>query len=254
MLHWPKGLVQQTAPLMEGMRGPQERHDRPTVTVKFAQTLDGRIATSSGDGARRISGSESLQFAHQLRAEHQAILVGVQTVIADDPQLTVRLVVGDDPVRIVVDSTARIPLTAKLLNDACPANTVVAHTSRAASDRLAAIQTLGAQTLCVRQSSDGRTDLSTLLHLLRQRGIESLMVEGGAIITTALLRAQLVDRLIVCIAPKIVGSGISSIGDLGIETLSQALTFSSSTFRQVGNDIIVDARLAAIGEGSPASS
>src|SRR5262245_29606065 len=101
--------------------------DRPRVTVKFAQTLDGRIATSTGDGARRISGQDSLQLAHQLRADHQAILVGVGTVIADDPLLTVRLVSGRNPVRVVVDSSARVPLTAALLNDDGPESTIVAH-------------------------------------------------------------------------------------------------------------------------------
>src|SRR5215208_6914905 len=109
------------------MPGSHQHPDRPTVTVKFAQTLDGRIATSTGDGARRISGPESLQLAHQLRAEHQAILVGVQTVIADDPLLTVRLVAGANPLRIVVDSTARVPLSAKLFHDEEPSNTLVAH-------------------------------------------------------------------------------------------------------------------------------
>jgi len=205
--------------------------------------LDGRIATSTGDGARRISGPESLQLAHQLRAEHQAILVGVQTVIADDPLLTVRLVAGANPLRIVVDSTARVPLSAKLFHDEEPSNTLVAHTSRADTARLSMIRALGVHTLCVQQTNEGQTDLRMLLGLLHERGIQSVMVEGGAIVTTALLRAKLVDRLIVCIAPKIVGSGTSAIGDLGIETLSQALTFSSSTFRQVGNDIILDACL-----------
>lgn len=226
--------------------------DRPWVTVKFAQTLDGRIATSSGDGARRISGQESLKLAHQLRAEHHAILVGVGTVVADDPLLTVRLVTGRNPIRIVVDSLARVPVTAALLNDDAPGNTIVAHGPEAPAQRLVAIQELGAQTLCVAPTADGRVDLEKLLTSLWRRGIESIMVEGGAAITTQLLRLRLVDRLVVTVAPKLVGTGLSSVGDLSISKLDDALTFSSLTVRQVGNDVVFDGRLASISRSSGA--
>ena len=224
--------------------------DRPWVTVKFAQTLDGRIATSSGDGARRISGEESLKLAHQLRAEHHAILVGVGTVVADDPLLTVRLVTGRNPIRIVVDSLARVPVTAALLNDDTPGNTIVAHVPEAPAQRLAAIHELSAQTLCVAPATDGRVDLEKLLGAVRRRGVESIMVEGGATITTQLLRLRLVDRLVVTVAPKLVGTGLSSVGDLSISKLDDALTFSELTVRQVGNDVVFDGRLASISRPS----
>jgi riboflavin-specific deaminase-like protein len=224
--------------------------ERPRVTVKFAQTLDGRIATSSGDGARRISGQESLKLAHQLRAEHRAILVGVGTVIADDPLLTVRLVTGRNPVRIVVDSLARVPVTAALLNDDTPRNTIVAHVPEAPAQRLSAIHALGVQTLCVAPASDGRVDLGKLLTSLWRRGIESIMVEGGATITTELLRLGLVDRLVVTVAPKLVGTGLSSVGDLSISKLDDALTFSDLTVRQVGKDVVFDGQLARISHPS----
>jgi riboflavin-specific deaminase-like protein len=238
---------------------PRDRNEgsleRPSVTVKFAQTLDGRIATASGDGARRISGSDSLQLAHQLRADHQAILVGVGTVIADDPLLTVRLVPGNNPVRIVVDSNARVPLSAALLNDGTPGSTLIAHTDKAPAERLEALQRLGAQTLCVPADDDGRVDLAALLGTLRERGVETLMVEGGAKITTQLLRLELVDRLVVCVAPKIVGEGLNSIGNLNITRLDQALTFSELTVKQVGPDVIFDGRLArSPDDASPRSS
>jgi riboflavin-specific deaminase-like protein len=217
---------------------------RPRVTVKFAQTLDGRIATSSGDGARRISGPDSLQLAHQLRADHQGILVGVGTVIADDPLLTVRLVPGKNPIRIVVDSKARVPASAALLNDDSPENTLLAHTADASDERLKALRRLGVQTMCTAANADGRVDLAALLCSLRQRGLESLMVEGGAQITTQLLRLQLVDRLIVCVAPKLVGEGLNSVGDLNIAKLDDALTFSELAVKQIGADVIFDGRLA----------
>ncbi|MFN0072709.1 MAG: RibD family protein [Chloroflexota bacterium] len=214
------------------------------MTVKFAQTLDGRIATASRDGARRISGPASLQLAHELRAEHQAILVGVNTVIADDPLLTVRLVPGSNPLRIVVDSTARIPITAALINDESPSNTLIAHTDRAPDTRLQALCQRGVQTLCVTMDQDDRVNLRALMVDLRNRGIESLMVEGGAAITTRLLHEQLVDRLVICVAPKLVGNGVNAIGDLSITRLDQALTFSQLTVKQLGKDVIFDGLLA----------
>jgi 5-amino-6-(5-phosphoribosylamino)uracil reductase/diaminohydroxyphosphoribosylaminopyrimidine deaminase/5-amino-6-(5-phosphoribosylamino)uracil reductase len=228
---------------------------RPSVTVKFAQTLDGRIATASGDGARKISGSDSLQLAHQLRADHQAILVGVGTVIADDPLLTVRLVAGRNPVRVVVDSHARVPVNAALLNDQAPGNTLIAHTDRAPRERLDALQRLGVKTLCVAEDEDRRVDLAALLDALRERGVETLMVEGGAQITTQLLRRQLVDRLVVCVAPKLIGEGLNSIGDLKINRLDQALTFRDLTVRQVGADVIFDGSLENVPQdASPSAS
>lgn len=232
---------------------PDGRSSRPWVTVKFAQTLDGRIATSSGDGARRISGPASLKLAHELRAQHDAILVGVETVIADNPLLTVRLVPGSNPLRVVADSRARSPLSAALFHDE-PGNTLVAHTPGASPERLEMLQALNVGLLKVSAGGDGRLDLRELLRLLRARGITSLMVEGGAMITTALLRERLVDRLIVCVAPKLVGRGVSSIGDLGIDTLDEALVFRQLSVRQLGGDVIFDAVLtdAALSTETPA--
>jgi len=232
---------QDDAPLTDAKSEP----DRPRVTVKFAQTLDGRIATSSGDGARRISGADSLELAHQLRADHQAILVGVGTVIADDPLLTVRLVKGKNPLRIVVDSRARVPLSAALLNDRSPHNTIIAHTRDAPRERIESLRSLGVQTLCVQADAEERVDLAGLLHILRERGIQSLMVEGGAQVTTQLIRRRLVDRLVVCVAPKLVGTGVNSIGDLSIARLDEALTFSQLTVQRIGVDVIFDGLLAS---------
>jgi riboflavin-specific deaminase-like protein len=172
--------------------------------------------------------------------------VGVGTVIADDPLLTVRLVRGRNPTRIVVDSLARIPPTASLLTDEAPGNTIVAHVPEAPSERLESLHKLGAQTLCIPADAEGRVDLAQLLRSLRQRGIESLMVEGGAAITTQLLRQRLVDRLVVTVAPKLVGTGLNSVGDLHITRLDEALTFSELTVKQIGPDVIFDGLLAHV--------
>jgi 5-amino-6-(5-phosphoribosylamino)uracil reductase/diaminohydroxyphosphoribosylaminopyrimidine deaminase/5-amino-6-(5-phosphoribosylamino)uracil reductase len=220
--------------------GSAER-TRPFVTVHYAQTLDGRIATRTGS-SRWISGPESLTLAHELRAAHQGILVGVGTVLADNPQLTVRLVPGDSPTRVVVDSHLRLPLDATLLrDDAAP--TLVAATPLASADRVAAVRALGVEVLPVQADPAGRVDLTDLLTRLHARGMESLMVEGGAGIITSLLAGRLVDRLVVCIAPKVLGHGIAAVGDLGLDRLSDAIAFAEASFTPCGADIIFDGRV-----------
>lgn len=223
----------------------QNRHNKqPFVTVKFAQSLDGRIATSTGD-SRWISGPPSLRLAHKLRSEHDAIMVGIGTVLADDPQLTVRLVKGRDPLRVVIDSKLRVPLAARVLADGAAARTLVAA---AATDvdqnRASEIQKLGAEILRLPAAPQGSgIDIVRLLEELSRRGVGSVLVEGGKGIITSLLAARVVDRLVVVVAPKIIGQGTEAIGDLGIARLSEAITFSSVKTRRLGEDIIFDGLL-----------
>src|SRR5438309_2408875 len=209
---------------------------RPLVTVHYAQTLDGRIASRTGD-SRWVSGEGSLRLAHELRAAHDAVLVGIGTVLADDPKLTVRLAPGDSPVRIVVDSRLRIPLDANIL-DTSVARTIVATTPLASEEHAAAIRARGAEVLRVKADPDGHVDLIDLLAHLRADGIQSLLVEGGRGIITAALRDHLVDRLTVCIAPKVIGEGIAAVGDLHIDKLCDAMTFERAGFIASGGDVI----------------
>lgn len=222
--------------------GVMERPSRPSVTVKLAQTLDGRIATRTGQ-SQWISGPTSLAFAHELRAAHDAILVGIGTVLQDNPRLTVRLVEGPSPLRVVADTMARTPLDCNLLTEQ-PERTIIAVSADAPAKRVWAIRRCGAQVLDVDTCGDGRLNLGALLVTLRAEGIRALMVEGGAGLVTSLLREGLVDRLVVCIAPKLLGSGIDAVGDLDIPDLSHALTFTRTEVRQLGDDIIFDGQLS----------
>lgn len=215
----------------------------PFVTVKYAQTLDGRMATATGD-SQWISGPDSLRLAHQLRADHDAILVGVGTVLADDPQLNVRLVGGRDPLRVIVDSRLRTPLAARVLAGDAARQTLIATTALADRDRRQAVEQLGAQVLTLPTFADSsRVDLASLLSELKTRGIESVLVEGGPAIITSLLACKLVDRLVVAIAPKLLGSGKEAVGDLGIRRLANALTFESFSTHRLGDDTIFDGRI-----------
>lgn len=224
----------------------EEKHPSggpPFVTVKFAQSLDGRIATVTGD-SQWISSQSSLRFAHKLRREHDAIMVGIGTVLRDDPRLTVRLVNGRNPLRIIVDSRLRLPLTARVLAQGAAHHTLIAATERAASERVRALERLGAEVL---QLPTGNTetgvDLAELFAELGRRKISSVLVEGGARIVTSLLAARLVDRLVIAIAPKIIGQGTEAVGDLKIAHLRDAIVFSTFKTRRLGPDIIFDGLL-----------
>jgi riboflavin-specific deaminase-like protein len=211
------------------------------VTIHYAQTLDGRLATRTGD-SQWISAEPSTTLAHRLRASHAAVMVGAGTIVADDPRLTTRLVEGPSPSRVVVDSTLRLPLSAKLLTDGA-APTLLATTDRATPERRRVFATAGVDVLVLPATPHGRVDLGALLDELGRRGLDSLLVEGGAGLITALLREHRVRRLVVSIAPIIVGAGIEAVGDLDIVRLRDAVAFRRASFSQVGPDVIFDGEL-----------
>ena len=228
---------------MDDMEIVKNRADpRPAVTVSYAQTLDGRLATADGS-SQWISSSESLRFAHTLRAKHEAIMVGAGTACRDDPRLTVRLVPGKDPLRVVVDSTLRTPLTAAVLANGAATGTVLAVTERASDDRCADASDLGATVLRLPADTEGRVDLRALFSELHTSGVRSVLVEGGAALITSLLCNRLVDRLAVCVAPKILGSGIEAVGDLGICELNDSLALVDTSIIPYGVDVIFDSRV-----------
>jgi len=213
----------------------------PFVTLKCAQSLDGRIATSTGH-SRWISSPDSLRFAHRLRSLHDAILVGADTVVHDDPELTCRLVRGKNPLRIIGDSRLRCSPDARLFTPSPGNGTLVAATHRADRKRRRLFETRGIEVLTLRETPEGRVDLGELLELLGKRKIASLLVEGGAAVLTSFLREGLADRLVAVLAPKIVGTGINAVGDLGIRRMEEALTLSFERILRRGDDVILDAR------------
>ncbi len=211
----------------------------PYATLKFAQTIDGRIATASGD-SRWISSTPSLRFAHRLRAVHDAILVGAGTVRFDNPELTCRLVRGRNPLRIVVDSALRLPPDAAVFSDGNPTLAVATH--RAPSENRRLLEKKGVEVLVIGEDPAGRVDLHRLLTVLGKRKISSVLVEGGAAMATAFLKENLADRLLIVLAPKIVGDGVNAVGDLGIRWMNDALDFSFRRITRCGADLILDVR------------
>ncbi|MFZ3170636.1 MAG: bifunctional diaminohydroxyphosphoribosylaminopyrimidine deaminase/5-amino-6-(5-phosphoribosylamino)uracil reductase RibD [Carboxydocellales bacterium] len=216
---------------------------QPFVLMKSAMTLDGKISTRSGH-SRWVTGQKARAYVHELRDEYDSILVGIGTVLADDPALTTRLEdkAGKDPVRIVVDSEGRLPLDAKVLTQKSDAPTIVAVTPRALEEKLAQLQAAGAEILVTREDSKGMVDLTHLMELLGQREIASVMVEGGAQINAAALTAGVVDKVAMFIAPKLIGGqqAPGPVGGIGIETMEEALSLENVRVRQLGQDILIE--------------
>jgi 3,4-dihydroxy 2-butanone 4-phosphate synthase/GTP cyclohydrolase II len=208
---------------------------KPYVVVKYAQTLDGRIATSNGD-ARWISGKDERRVSHALRASCDAVLVGVGTVLADDPRLTVRTVPGASPIRVVLDSSLRTPEGALVLND--DAATVIVTTDSSPAARRDALRRLGISVL-VAPAGPAGVDLAAALGALRREGIRSVLVEGGGSVITSFLSLGLADRLVVGIAPRVLGTGTDAVSDLGITQVSQSLRIESRVVHLAGDDVLI---------------
>lgn len=204
------------------------------VTVTYAQSLDGSLATRTGQPLA-LSGPESLAYTHQLRATHAAILVGINTVISDNPQLTVRHAVGPNPQPVVLDSRLRCPLNARLLSHPTH-HPWILTAENSQGERSAALEAVGARVVPLPSDARRRIDLPAALQWLEAQGCSSLMVEGGAQVITAFLQQRLAHKLIVTIAPRLIG---------GLPAISQPLNvpLKNITYRQLGADLIVEAEL-----------
>lgn len=209
--------------------------DRPYVVLKYAQTLDGRIAASSGD-SKWISGTQERRVSHALRAASDAVLVGAGTAVADDPLLTVRMVPGASPIRVVLDSGLRVPPDAQVYGP--DAVTVVLTAPAADPDRRDALRRRGVKVEVVPGASDG-VELAAGLERLLSLGIRCLLVEGGSRVLTSALRARLADRLVVALAPVLLGAGTDAVGDLGAGLVSDGLRLVDRSVHQVGPDLLV---------------
>lgn len=211
----------------------------PFVTAKWAMTLDGRIATRSGE-SRWISGEASRLLTHELRAMSDAILTGIGTVRADDPALTARIPGAPrSPRRIILDSVLRIPLEARVLaQDDTPV--IVATTSRARPPARRALEARGIEVL-VADGPDGRVDLGGLLRELGRRDVLTVLVEGGGTVHGAFMDAGLVDKVLVFIGPQIVGGPAPGpVAGIGVEALARAWRVTGATVRQLDHDVVIE--------------
>jgi diaminohydroxyphosphoribosylaminopyrimidine deaminase / 5-amino-6-(5-phosphoribosylamino)uracil reductase len=222
---------------------------RPYVILKAGMTLDGQIATASGQ-SRWITSRQSRREGHRLRSQVDAILVGVGTVQADDPSLTARTgralkkLASRQPLRIVMDSRLRLPLNARILSRQRESKTLVATTGAAPSNRVRALQRKGIETITL-PSVDGRVSVSALLKALGRRGVTSVLVEGGSEINASMLKAKLVNHVRFYIAPTLLGGDDAKgvVGGASPVRLGQALKLHHMQVRSVGDDVVVEGDL-----------
>lgn len=210
----------------------------PFVILKSAMTLDGMIATASGD-SKWITNEKSRRYVHKLRAMVDCVMVGVGTVIADNPQLTARIPGGKDPLRVVVDSTLRTPLRSQLLHQPSAAGTIIATISRE-EKTIREIGETGAEVIfCA--GRNGQVDLKDIFQRLGARGIQSVLLEGGAELAGAAVREGLVDRFLLFYAPKLLaGEGKGAFGGKGAHMMRDALLLRDIKVSRFGDDILVE--------------
>ena len=214
----------------------------PFVTLKLAASLDGKIATSSGD-SHWISSAASRNFVHRLRNQVDAVLVGSGTVIADDPQLTCRIRGGRNPWRIILDRRLRISPAAQLFRQDDPEKTLIVTSRRAPAGRARALAARGARLLSLPERH-GKMSWSALLKKLAALEIQSVLIEGGATIAASALKEKAVDKILFFYAPKIIGGdGRPMIDSLGVRLVKRSLDLEGLELRRSGGDIMVSAYL-----------
>ncbi len=214
------------------------------VTLKAAVTLDGKLATATGD-SRWVTGEQARAWVHRLRDQVDVILVGANTVRKDNPQLTTRLPDGGgkDPVRVLVDSHLRLSPKLTVFTQRSLARTVVATLEDPADRKAKRFLAAGADVWRMPEK-DGRVDLEALMRRLAKEGLNHVLVEGGAEMYGSFLRQELADELLLFVAPKLIGGeGLSWSGSLGIKQMARALTVNTLSFEQVGEDLLLRARL-----------
>jgi diaminohydroxyphosphoribosylaminopyrimidine deaminase/5-amino-6-(5-phosphoribosylamino)uracil reductase len=212
----------------------------PFVTLKNGISLDGKIATRTGN-SRWITGEEARLEVHRMRDAADVIITGIGTVLADDPELTTRLPEGGkSPVRLVVDRLARTPLTAKLVNDN-KAPTIIAVSEAAPTDRIAALEVKGVEVLTVPEVA-GRLDLAAILRNLGRRGMTQVMVEAGGTLNSSFLFGNYVDRVVMFVAPKIIGGtgAPGPYGGVGSDLLTDAVELEEIIVSQKGPDLMIE--------------
>lgn len=224
-----------TSRVTDGISG-HNSPGKPFITLSYAQSLDGSISIDP-NASVNLSNRKSHTFTHRLRACHDAILVGIGTVISDDPQLNVRLTEGPDPQPVVVDSQLRFPLSARLLSHH-KKKPWIATSSPKDPQKQHVLNRVGVRMERFPALENGWVNLTVLMEYLFRRGIKSVMVEGGARIITSFLRERLADQLVITIAPVIIG-GLRGVGDLGYSGNPGFFPIKNVHYQNINGDVIV---------------
>lgn len=234
------GVCEKEARMLNGAYAKYVTTALPFVTMKVAMSLDGKIATRTGD-SKWISGEASRRLARAMRDRHDAVMVGIGTVLKDNPRLTCRMKSGHDPLRVIVDSKLRIPLNANLLKRA-NGMVIIGCGKKPDKKKKEMFEKIGVKVfVCPR--NDGEVDVKQFMRLLAREGITSVLLEGGSALDGAMVDAKLVDRFCFFIAPKIIGGREAKppIAGTGVSMLKNALNLKNMKIEKVGVDILVSA-------------
>ena len=212
---------------------------KPFVVLKTAMSLDGKISTTSGE-SKWITDKEARENVHILRKELTAIMIGIDTVIIDNPELTCRIPNGRNPIRIVVDSNLRIPYDSKILQTAKKFKTIIATTEKARKEKIHKLKDLGIIVIETKSKNE-KVDLKDLMHKLGNQNIDSILLEGGSTLNYSALESGIVDKILVYIAPKIIGGMKSKtpVGGSGISHLKDAFKVRELSTSIIGKDILL---------------
>lgn len=214
---------------------------RPFVSIKYAMTLDGKIASYSGD-SKWVTGEEARGHVHYLRKKYTGIMVGIGTVLLDDPMLNCRIEQGVNPVRIICDSNLRIPLESKIVKSSGEIETIIAFCK---GDKEKKYKLSKAGVTLMEFQDDERIDLKKLIERLGEKGIDSILLEGGGILNEAALEAEIVNKAYVYIAPKIIGGkeAVTPVEGQGIKYMNDAFQLEDTTITRLGNDFCIEGYL-----------
>lgn len=230
------GILEKEAKKLNEVYIKYMKTKRPFVIIKVAMSLDGRIATKTGD-SKYITSKEARTYVHELRTEADAVMVGLNTVLRDNPELTPRLVKGKDPMKIVVDSKLKIPKNCNLMKD--PTKLIIATTNMAPKNEIKKLQQKGINVI-ITKAQKGLVDLQDLVKQLGKHEITSVMIEGGSELNSSAIKAGIVDKILIFAAPKIIGNGLGAIGSLGISKIDKAINLKNPVTRKIGKDLLIE--------------
>lgn len=233
------GILEKEAKKLNEVYVKYMKTKRPFVILKVAMSLDGKIATATGD-SKYITSKEARTYVHQLRTEVDAIAVGSNTVVRDNPELTPRLFKGKDPMKIVVDSKLKIPKNCNLMKD--PKKLIIATTNNASKSNIKKLQQRGVNVL-ITATKKGMVDLQDLMKQLGKHEVTSIMIEGGSELNSSAIKEGIVDKVLIFAAPKIIGNGLGAIGNLGIKKIDKAINLKNPVTRKIGKDMLIEAYL-----------
>ncbi|MDP2302585.1 MAG: bifunctional diaminohydroxyphosphoribosylaminopyrimidine deaminase/5-amino-6-(5-phosphoribosylamino)uracil reductase RibD [Ignavibacteria bacterium] len=214
----------------------------PYVTLKTAQTLDGKIADGYGN-SKWITSEPARQHVHLMRSQYDAVLVGRKTIDVDNPSLTVRLIEGRNPIRIVLDSSFKIKLNSEVLK-CTEANTIIVTSikSKLLLNKIKKLKSFGVRLLFVNTNKEGKINLKSALKKIGELGIASILIEGGSEVFSSFVKQNLFDEIITFISPKLLGNGVSVFGDLDIRNINKAKLLRFNTIEKIGDDLLVELR------------